>query len=156
MDISPTAAALNSTGLVFKLYGEHFGAGTVPLAVTGNSPQRAPKSNVGYDHPEVRAGSATWPLDVIAALAPDHRTLRIGIVNATLEPRNIAIKTMHLKVTGRGTAWLLTGDSLDAENKAAAPPKVTIREMPAATLSGALFVPAKSAAVFEFPIASSR
>ena len=32
MDITPTAATLNATGMVFKLYGEHFGAGTVPLA----------------------------------------------------------------------------------------------------------------------------
>jgi alpha-N-arabinofuranosidase len=156
MDISPTGAALNSTGLVFKLYGEHFGTGTVPLAVTGNSPQRAPKYNAGYDHPQVNAGSATWPLDVVAALAPDKRTLRIGIVNATLEPRKIAIKTKHLKITGRGSAWLLTGDSLDAENKAGAPPKVTIRELPAATLSGGLAVPTKSVAVFEFPVATSR
>ncbi len=156
MDISPTGAALNSTGLVFKLYGEHFGTGTVPLAVTGNSPQRAPKYNVGYDHPQVNAGSATWPLDVVAGLAPDGRTLRVGIVNATLDPRKIAIKTMHLKVAGRGVGWVLTGDALDAENKAGAPPKVTIRAIPAATLARELSVVAKSVSIFEFPVAYSR
>ncbi|MEO8113133.1 MAG: alpha-N-arabinofuranosidase, partial [Phenylobacterium sp.] len=42
MDITPTDATLNTTGAVFKLYGEHFGAGVTPLAVTGDAPQPQP------------------------------------------------------------------------------------------------------------------
>lgn len=63
------------TGEVFKLYGEHFGDGTLPLAVDGDSPQPEPKYPVGFDHPKVRAGSATYPLDVIASLSEGQRTL---------------------------------------------------------------------------------
>src|SRR5206468_322850 len=81
MDITPTASVLNSTGEVFKLYGEHFGAGTVPVTVNGNSPQPEPKYPVGFDHPKVRAGSPTYPLDVIAGLGPNRRILRIAVVN---------------------------------------------------------------------------
>ena len=156
MDITPTGAALNSTGMVFKLYGEHFGAGTIPLAVAGNSPQPAPRHDVGYDHPQVRAGSPTWPLDILAGLSPDGRTLRIEIVNATLEQQRVAIKLKQLRTSGSGTQWLLTGASLDAQNKVGAPPAVTIRSARVPPLGSSLTVPAKSASIFEFPVFASR
>ncbi len=156
MDITPSAAALNSTGMVFKLYSEHFGTATVPLEVSGNSLQPAPKYNVGYDHPQVRAGSATWPLDMIAGLSPDNRTLHIGIVNATLDPQRVTIRLKHLTTRGGGVEWLLTGDSLVAQNKVGEPGKVTIRKVPVAPLTGKLALPAKSASIFEFPVVVSR
>jgi alpha-N-arabinofuranosidase len=156
MDITPTGAALNSTGMVFKLYDEHFGAGTIPLAVAGNSPQPAPKHDVGYDHPQVRAGSPTWPLDMLAGLSPDGRTLRIGIVNATLEPQRVAIQLRHLRTGGGGMEWLLTGAALDAQNKVGAPPAVTIQPVRVPPLGASLMVPAKSASIFEYPVAMRR
>src|SRR6185437_10199280 len=61
LDITPTAATLNSTSVVFKLYGEHFGEGTIPVAVEGQTPQPAPKSPLGFDHPQVRAGCGVCP-----------------------------------------------------------------------------------------------
>jgi alpha-N-arabinofuranosidase len=128
----------------------------VPLSLDGNSPQPAPRYNVGYDHPDVRAGSPTWPLDMIAGLSPDGRTLRIGIVNATLEARRVAIRLRNLKVAGRGNEWLLTAASLDAQNKVGGRPQVTIRKVPVAPLAGELAVPAKSASIFEFPVAVSH
>jgi alpha-N-arabinofuranosidase len=82
LDVTPTGAVLNSTGDVFKLYGDRFGTGTLPLTVEGDSPQPEPKYPAGFDHPKVRAGSATFPLDVIAGLSPDRKTLKIAIVNA--------------------------------------------------------------------------
>jgi alpha-N-arabinofuranosidase len=39
LDMTPSASVLNSTGAEFALYGDHFGMGTVPLAVDGSSPQ---------------------------------------------------------------------------------------------------------------------
>src|SRR3546814_5576431 len=75
MDITPNGAVLNATGEVFKLYGAHFGAGMIPVDLTGNAPQPDPKYPVGYDHPKVNAGSATYPLDMIAALSPDRKAL---------------------------------------------------------------------------------
>jgi alpha-N-arabinofuranosidase len=93
---------------------------------------------------------------MIAGLSPDSRTLRIGIVNATLEPQRLAIRLKNLRVVGRGNEWLLAGASLDAQIKAGAAPQVTIRKVPVAPLAGELAVPAKSAAVFEFPVAVFR
>jgi alpha-N-arabinofuranosidase len=152
MDITPTGAALNATGEVFKLYGEHFGAGTVPLAVDGNSPQPAPKYPVGFAHPQVRAGSPTYPLDIIAGLSPDGASLKIVVVNATYEPQRFNLELANLKASGGGRQWLLTGKSVKAENKVGAPPGVTISEKKVPPLGRETAVPAISTSIFEFPL----
>jgi alpha-N-arabinofuranosidase len=153
MDITPTASVLNATGEVFKLYGEHFGMGTVPVAVDGNSPQPEPKYPVGFSHPKVRAGSPTYPLDVIAGLSPDRRVLRIAVVNATFKPQPMAIKLDGMAVRGSGKVWRLTGKNLDAINKVGQPPGVTIQSSGAPALRGSLTVPPVSTSIYEFPVA---
>ncbi|MFL5239834.1 MAG: alpha-L-arabinofuranosidase C-terminal domain-containing protein [Rhizomicrobium sp.] len=156
MDITPIGAVLNTTGEVFKLYGEHFGAGTVPLAVDGNSPQPAPQYPVGFDHPQVRAGSPTYPLDIIAGLSPDSRSLEIVVVNATYEPQRLEISLANLQTRGSGRRWLLTGKSVQAQNKVGAAPGVTISEEEAPPLGHELAVPPISTSIFEFPLGRSR
>ena len=61
IDFNKTASTLNGLGLVYKLYGDHF-AGAIPVALTGNSAQPAPKFPVGSpDQPEKSSGSPTYP-----------------------------------------------------------------------------------------------
>ena len=156
MDITPGASILNSTGEVFKLYGEHFGTGTVPLAVDGDSPQPEPKYSVGFDHPKVRAGSSTYPLDVIAGLSADRRTVRIGVVNATFKPQTLVVKLIGLNTRGSGTAWRLTGNNLDAANKVGQAPGVTIERSTVPPLSRGVTVAPTSTSIYEFPVAGSR
>jgi alpha-N-arabinofuranosidase len=156
MDITPTSAVLNSTGEVFKLYGDHFGAGTQPLAVEGNSPQPEPRHAVGFDHPRVLAGSSTYPLDVIAGLSPDRRVLRIAVVNATFKPQSLAIKLQGLRTRGSGEVWRLTGKSLDAANKVGQPIGVSIQASKVPALSGRLTEPAISASIYEFPVTDQQ
>ena len=156
MDITPTEAVLNATGQVFKLYGEHFGAGTIPLAIEGNSPQPAPKFSVGFSHPQVRAGGSTYPLDVIAGLSPDGQRLRIAVVNATYEPQRFKVTLANLKTEGAGQQWLLTGKSVQAENKVGFAPGVTITEKRVPPLGSEIAVPAISTSIFEFPLAAPR
>jgi alpha-N-arabinofuranosidase len=156
MDITPTGAVLNATGEVFKLYGEHFGEGTIPLAVEGNSPQPAPTYPVGFSHPQVRAGSATYPLDIIAGLSPDGRSLRIAVVNATYEPKRFEVKLANLTTARAGRQWLLTGKSVHAENKVGARPGVTITEKKVPPLGREIAVPAISTSIFEFPLARPK
>jgi len=153
MDITQTAAALNSTGEVFELYGEHFGAGTVPLAVDGNSSQPDPRYPVGFAHPKVRAGSATYPLDVIAGLSADHRSLRIAVVNATAKSQALAISLHGIATHGRGKVWQLTGMSLEASNKVGRPAEVTIRESTVAPLGRTVTVAPISTSIYEFTLA---
>jgi alpha-L-arabinofuranosidase len=156
LDITPSAAVLNSTGEVFELYGEHFGAGTVPLALDGNAPQPEPKYPTGFDHPKVRAGSSTYPLDVIAGLSPDGTRLRIAAVNPTLDKQVLAIQLVGLVTRGTGTVWRLTGASLDAANHVGQPPGVTVRQSAEPALSRALVLPPISMAIYEFSVAAKR
>lgn len=153
MDITPTASALNSTGLVFQFYGEHFGNGTTPIALSGNAPQPDPRYPVGFDHPKVNAGSPTWPLDMIAGISPDGRMLRIAVVNATATPQRFAVDLRGVRTHGSGTQWLLTGASLEAANKVGQPAGVAIAEKQVPALGPQLSVPAISTSIFEFPIA---
>ena len=152
MDITPTASVLNATGEVFKLYGEHFGTGTVPLAVGGNSPQPEPGYPAGFDHPKVRAGSPTYPLDVIAGLSPDRRTLHIAVVNATFKPQSVKIALVGVDTSGRGKVWRLTGKSLDAVNRVGQPPGISIVESTVPALQATLTVPSISTSIYEFPV----
>ncbi|MET0308190.1 MAG: carbohydrate binding domain-containing protein [Sphingomonas sp.] len=152
MDITPTAAVLNSTGTVFKLYGEHFGNGTIPIAVTGDRPQPEPRYPVGFDHPKVNAGSPTYPLDIVAGLSPDGTRLRIAVVNATYQPQRFSLNLQNLKPHGPGKRWLLTGKSIEAENKVGSEPGVAITETRVPALKTSLSVPAISTAIFEYPL----
>jgi alpha-N-arabinofuranosidase len=152
MDIAPTASVLNAIGEVFKLYGEHFGTGTVPLFVDGNSPQPEPRYSTGFDHPKVRAGSPTYPLDVIAGSSPDRRALRIAVVNATFKPQSVKIALVGVDTSGRGKVWRLTARNLDAVNRVGQPPGVSIVERSVAALHATLTVPPISTSIYEFPV----
>jgi alpha-N-arabinofuranosidase len=149
LDITSTDAALNTTGLMFKLYREHFG--TIPVSLEGNSPQPAPKWPVGGDQPHVNAGSSTYPLDMAAAFTPDHRTLTVAIVNATdaTQITNLRFEAVHVGKTGK--LWRIAGANLDALNKVGEPPQVTIAEMPF-ELSASLSVAPDSVSIYEFPV----
>ena len=155
MDITPVAAALNTTGLVFQFYGEQFGAGTIPLAVNGDGPVPEPQFAMGAEHPLTVSGSPTYPLDVVAGLSPDRTLLRIGVVNATFEPQRIELELAHGVIAGPGTVRSLTGPSLDAQNRLGAAPEVLIT--PAGVSDpGSLELPPLSISVVEFPFAEAR
>lgn len=112
IEFNATDAALNTTGLLFQLYRDHFG--TVPVAVDGNSPPPPPKYPVGGDQPKVNAGSPTYPLDVSAALTSDGRFLTVAVVNPTesVQKLDLAIKGVDLR--GQGRVWRMTGNGLNA------------------------------------------
>ncbi len=156
LDITPTGAVLNTNGEVFKLYGEHFGAGTLPLVVDGDSPQPGPAFPVGFDHPQVRAGSPTYPLDVIAALSPDRQTLKIAIINATLQTQLLVLRVDGGRVHGSGSVWVLTGEHPEAQNVVGQSPQVSVSERKLRALPQTLAVPPISTSIYEFPIALRR
>jgi hypothetical protein len=53
-----TEAILNPTGMLFKMYRDHFG--TIPVEVKGDSPQPKPTFPTGGDQPAVNPGSDTY------------------------------------------------------------------------------------------------
>jgi alpha-N-arabinofuranosidase len=112
IEYNATEAALNTTGLLFKLYRDHFG--TVAVRVEGNSPVPEPLYPVGADQPKVNAGSPTYPVDVSAALTADGRFLTVAVVNPTESPQTLDLGVRGVVLRGKGRMWRMTGPNLTA------------------------------------------
>ena len=112
IEYNATEAALNTTGLLFKLYRDHFGV--TPVALDGNSPVPAPLYPVGADQPRINAGSPTYPLDVGAALTTDGRFLTVAVVNPTESAQMLDLSVRGITLRGSGRVWMMTGPSLTA------------------------------------------
>jgi len=107
-----TEAVLNPSGLLFKLYRDHFGS--IPVAVSGNSPQPVPPPpNIGLQ-PKVNPGSDTYPLDVAAALSDDGKTLTVALVNPTESAQQLRLIFRNVDLTGEGNLWRMAPESLTA------------------------------------------
>jgi alpha-L-arabinofuranosidase len=140
LDMSPTASVLNTDGLLFKLYGDHMGAGLLPVAVSGNSPQPPPKQHLVGDLPQTSTGSPTYPLDVVAALSPDRKYLNLVVVNATESAQPLEVSVTGAKLSGKVTLWELTGKDLDAANHVGQAPQVEIKESTISNTAGTLSI----------------
>ncbi|MGO9261853.1 MAG: alpha-N-arabinofuranosidase [Bryobacteraceae bacterium] len=112
IEYNATEAALNTTGLLFQLYRDHFG--TVPVEVAGNSPPPPPKYPVGGDQPHVNAGSPTFPLDVSAALTSDGKVLTVAVVNPAESGQQLDLSITGMELRGQGRHWRLTGPTIDS------------------------------------------
>lgn len=152
LDITPTASTINALGLVYQLYADHF-AGTIPVALAGNSPQ-PPTGNPPYlDEPKVSSGSPTYPLDVFAALSADRKYLNVAVVNATDSEQKFDLSVAGSSLAGPSTQWQLAGSSLDAANHVGQPAQVTIKETPLVSPPATISVAPISISVYRFPVA---
>ncbi|MEO8597293.1 MAG: alpha-N-arabinofuranosidase [Candidatus Solibacter sp.] len=146
IDVNANEAALNTTGMFFKLYRDHFG--TVPVEVGGNSPVPAPLYPVGADQPKINAGSPTFPVDVVAALSADGKSLTVAVINA-----NEAAQQMTLNVKGatlgKGRVWTMTADKLEAVTGLGRN-EVKITETPMNEAPSSLTVAPISISIYEF------
>jgi len=153
LDFNQTAATLNTNGLLFKLYGEHLGAGSIPVALTGNSPQPAPTQHIVDDLPRTSAGSPTYPLDMVAAVSADHKFLTLAVVNATDADQKLDLSVTGAHLAGGGTMWQMTGSSLDAANHVNQTPQVAIKQNAIEGTPANLTVAPISVEIYRFPIA---
>ena len=153
LDLNATNAVLNTTGLLFKMYGDHFGAGSLPVAVTGNSPQPAPKYPVGGDQPRTNAGSPTYPIDVVAALSADRKYLKVAIVNATESAQSLTLNVTGVRFGGPATLWQMTAKDLDAANRVGEKPQVEVKETSLRDATQTLSAAPISVNIYQFPIA---
>jgi alpha-L-arabinofuranosidase len=147
IDYNDTESALNATGMVFKLYRDHFG--TVPVEVGGNSPPPAPLYPVGADQPKINAGSPTHPVDVCAAMTADGKLLTISVINANESAQELDFTLKGITLAGRGRMWRLTGDSLTAATGIGRN-DVRIVETPLTEAPKALTVAPISITIYEF------
>jgi alpha-L-arabinofuranosidase len=121
-----TDAVLNPAGLLFKLYANNFG--TIPVTVSGNSPQSAPRYPAGGQEPRINAGSPTYPLDVVAAWTGDRQALTIAVINPTDSEQAMKLSFTGIDLSGTGTVWSMAPEDLDARNLVGETPEVEIEE----------------------------
>jgi len=155
LDYNSTAATLNPIGLLFKLYGEHF-VGSVPVSLSGDSPQPAPQYPIGGDQPKTNSGSPTYPLDMVAALSADHKFLTLAAVHATESEQKLELKVAGARLTGPSTLWQMTGKNLEAADHVGEPPQVVVRETPPGGVSGTISVAPISVEIYRFSVAEAR
>ena len=146
IEYNDTEAALNTTGLLFKLYRDHFGS--VPVEVGGNSPVPAPLYPVGADQPKVNAGSATYPVDVVAALTSDGKFLTVAVINPIESAQDLDLSFKGIAL-GKGRMWRMTGDSLNAATGLGRN-EVRIGETPLTETPKALTIAPISIDIYEF------
>jgi alpha-N-arabinofuranosidase len=143
-----TDAGYSPTGLVFKLYRQHFGA--MPVEVSGNSPQHPVKGTVGVDKPQVSSGSDTYPLDVAAALTSDRTILTVAVVNPTESAQEVELNFKGMELRGKATMWQIAAPDLSARNEPGKKPAVDIVEIPVKGIPGTLAVVPLSINLYEF------
>jgi alpha-N-arabinofuranosidase len=151
LDYNPTGATFNTTGLLFKLYGDHF-VGSIPVAVSGNSPQPAPKFPVGGDQPMTNSGSPTYPLDMVAALSADRKFLTLAVVNATESIQPLTLNVTGVRLAGKSMLWQMTGKDLEAANRVGQEPQVEVKEIPMEDVPATLSVAPISVDIYRFSV----
>ncbi len=150
MSSNRTEAELNPTGMLFKMYRDHFG--TIPVEVTGNSPQPKPTFPAGGDQPAVNPGSDTYPLDVSAAFSEDRKTLAIAVLNPSDSEQSIRIAINGAKLTGAGKLWRMAPGSIDATVQVDKKPEVQVEEQTLGALPGTITVRPFSVNIYSYSV----
>jgi len=145
-----TEAVLNPTGMLFKMYRDHFG--TIPVEVTGDSPQPKPTFPAGGDQPAVNPGSATYPLDISAALSEDRKTLAIAVLNPSDSEQSVNLAIKETKLAGNGKLWRMAPDSIDGTVQVDKKPEVRVEEQTLGALRGTITVRPFSVNIYSYPV----
>lgn len=150
MNEDKTDAVLSPVGLLFKMYGNHFG--TIPVEVSGNSPQPKPIYPPGGDQPKVNPGSPTYPLDVSAALSADRKTLTVAVVNPSDAEQHMGLSFAGAKLASEGHLWRLAPSSVDANNAVGKKPEVEIQDQALTSVPDSMTLPPFSVSLYAFPV----
>jgi alpha-L-arabinofuranosidase len=145
-----TDAVLNPTGLLFKMYREDFG--TIPVEVSGDSPQPKPIYPAGGDQPEVNPGSNTYPLDVSAALSDDRRTLTFAVLNPSDSEQQLQLAITGVKLASQGHLWRMAPSSVDATITVRQKPGVEVEEQELTSTPNPMAVPPFSVNIYSFAV----
>jgi alpha-L-arabinofuranosidase len=145
-----TEATLNPTGMLFKMYRDHFG--TIPVEVTGDSPQPKPVFPAGGDQPAVNPGSDTYPLDVSAALSEDRKTLAIAVLNPSDTEQSIKLAINGAKLASAGKLWRMAPDSIDATVQVDKKPEVQVEDQTLGPLPSTVTVGPFSVNIYSYPV----
>ena len=145
-----TDAVLSPTGLLFKMYREHFG--TIPLQVSGDSPQPKPIYPAGGDQPAVNPGSDTYPLDVSGAFSGDGKTLTFAVLNPSDSEQQLKLAINGVKLASQGHLWRMAPSSVDATIIVGQKPGVEAQEQELTSTPNVMAVPPFSVNIYSFPV----
>jgi len=145
-----TEAVLSPTGLMFKMYADHFG--TIPVEVSGDSPQPKPIYPAGGDQPAVNPGSDTFPLDVAAAWSAGRETFTIAVVNPSDAPQALSLAIQGVKLSDRGELWQMAPAKVDAMIEVDKKPDVQVEEKTLGAMPEAMTVPPYSVNIYAFRV----
>jgi alpha-N-arabinofuranosidase len=144
-----TDAVLSPTGLLFKMYREHFG--TIPVEVSGDSPQPKPTYPAGGDQPRVNPGSDTYPLDVSASLSEDRRMLTFAVLNPSDSEQRLKLSINGAKLSSQGHLWRMAPAAVDATISVGQKPGVEVQEQELTSVPDTMAVPPFSVSIYSFP-----
>jgi alpha-N-arabinofuranosidase len=150
MSSNRTEAILNPTGMLFKMYRDHFG--TIPVEVTGDSPQPKPAFPAGGDQPAVNPGSPTYPLDVVAAFSEDRKTFTIAVLNPSDSEQSIQLTIHGTKLASAGKVWRMAPEKIDATVQVDKKPEVEVEEQPLGALPDTVTVRPFSVNIYSYPV----
>jgi alpha-N-arabinofuranosidase len=145
-----TEAVLNPAGMLFKLYRDRFG--TIPVDVSGNSPQPKPKYPAGGDQPKVNPGSDTFPLDIAAAFGSDRKTITMAVVNPTESEQQLNFSIKGVVLSGQARLWRMAPASLNATVVVGQKPGVEIEERVLDGVPHTVVIAPISVTIYEFPV----
>ncbi len=145
-----TESTLTPVGLMFEMYRHHFG--TIPVAVTGNSPQPDIQGTPNVDKPKVPSGSPTFPLDVAAAFTADRKELTVAVVNPTQSAQQLNAAFTGVTLQGTCTSWRIAPPALTAQNEPGKPMAVNIAESAITATPEKMEIPPLSISIYELPV----
>lgn len=151
MDRTGKAVGFSAEGLMIKIMANHF-SNALPLAVSGNSPQKPVPGTPYVDIPESPIGSPTYPLDVVAAFSSDRKTFILSVVNPTEESHQFTPQISGVKLRRSGKLWQIAPPSVNSANEPDKKPVVKIEEIPQPSLPERVHVPPISVSVYEFEV----
>jgi len=151
VDKTGEAVGFSAEGLVLKLIATHF-ANATPVEMSGNLPQQPMAGTPMVDIPTHPTGSATYPLDVLAAVSSDRKTFYLSVVNPTEEEQVLSPRIEGVSVQNAGKLWQIAASTVDASNEPGKKPAVEIIEHGAQQLAGPLRIPPISVNLYEFGI----
>ncbi len=118
-------AAFETTGLVLKLYRNHFGE--LPVVT----------QTIGL-------------VDAQAAWSRDRKTLTLGVVNPSIEPITVPLAVQGARLKGQGTRWQIAGSDPMAFNDPDQSPRVVIDEQRVPALGEQITLAPCSITLFAF------
>ena len=145
-----TRAVLSATGVLFKMYRDHFG--TIPIEVSGDSPQPKPIYPAGGDQPTLNPGSDTYPLDVSAALNGDRKTLTFAVLNPSDSEQSLKLTINGTKLANPGRLWRMAPTKVSAANIVGQKPEVEVQEQGLTSVPDTVFLPPFSISIYSFPM----